>query len=94
MKKSSSSARVNSVKNSLSVPNAFVTKDSAVVLATKEGSFSTFTGVAEAMSEPRTDVRIFSKSKTRPYRRMALALAKGPNALERARAAAKKISVV
>jgi formate-dependent phosphoribosylglycinamide formyltransferase (GAR transformylase) len=58
MKKSSSSARVNSVKNSLSVPNAFVTKDSAVVLATKEGSFPTFTGVAEAMSEPRTDIRI------------------------------------
>ena len=49
---------MNSVKNSLSVPNAFVTKDSAVVLATKEGSFPTFTGVAEAMSEPRTDVRI------------------------------------
>jgi len=40
------------------VPNAFVTKDCAVVLATKEGSFPTFTGVAEAMSEPRTDVRI------------------------------------
>ena len=44
MKKSS--ARVNSVKNSLSVPNAFVTKDGAVVLATKEGAFSTFTGIA------------------------------------------------
>ena len=58
MKKSSSSARVNSVTNSLSVPNAFVTKDSAVVLATKEESFPTFTGVAEAMSEPRTDIRI------------------------------------
>jgi len=76
------------------VPNAFVTKDSAVVLATKEGAFPTFTGVAEAMSEPGTDVRIFGKPTTRPYRRMAEALAKGPNALERARAAAKKISVV
>jgi phosphoribosylglycinamide formyltransferase 2 len=76
------------------VPNAFVTKDSAVVLATKEGAFPTFTGVAEAMSEPGTDVRIFGKTTTRPYRRMAVALAKGPNALERARAAAKKISVV
>ena len=76
------------------MPNDFVTKDSAVVLATKEGAFPTFTGVAEAMSEPATDVRIFGKTTTRPYRRMAVALAKGPNALERARAAAKKISVV
>lgn len=76
------------------MPNDFVTKDSAVVLATKEGAFPTFTGVAEAMSEPGTDVRIFRKKTTRPYRRMALALAIGPNALERARAAAKKISVV
>ena len=67
---------------------------SAVVLATKEGSSPTFTGVAEAIREPGTDVRIFGKPTTRPYRRMAVALAKGPNALERARAAAKKISVV
>jgi phosphoribosylglycinamide formyltransferase 2 len=50
--------------------------------------------VAEAMSEPGTDVRLFGKPTTRPYRRMAVALAKGPNALERARAAAKKIGVV
>jgi hypothetical protein len=49
MKKSSSLVQANSVKNLLSVPSAFVTKDSAVVLATKEGSFPTFTGVAEAM---------------------------------------------
>jgi phosphoribosylglycinamide formyltransferase 2 len=67
---------------------------SAVVLASKEGSSPKFTGVAEAMSEAGTDVRIFGKPTTRPYRRMAVALAKGPNALEKARAAAKKISVV
>jgi len=67
---------------------------SAVVLATKEGSSPIFAGVAEALSEPGTDVRIFGKPTMRPYRRMAVALAKGPNALERARAAAKKISVV
>jgi len=64
------------------------------VLATQEGSSPTFTGVAEAMREPGTDVRIFGKPTTRPYRRMAVALAKGPNALARARAAAKKIGVV
>jgi phosphoribosylglycinamide formyltransferase 2 len=46
------------------------------------------------MSEPATDVRIFGKTTTRPYRRMAVALSKGPNALEIARAGAKKISVV
>ena len=67
---------------------------SAVVLATKEGSSPIFAGVAEALSEPGTDVRIFGKPTMRPYRRMAVALAKGPNALERARAAAKKISIV
>jgi phosphoribosylglycinamide formyltransferase 2 len=50
--------------------------------------------VADAMSEPGTDVRIFGKPTTRPYRRMAVALAKGANALERSRAAAKKINVV
>jgi phosphoribosylglycinamide formyltransferase 2 len=67
---------------------------SAVVLATKEGSSPIFAGVAEALSEAGTDVRIFGKPTMRPYRRMAVALAKGPNALDRARAAAKKISVV
>ena len=67
---------------------------SAVILATKEGSSPIFAGVAEAMREPGTDVRIFGTPTTHPYRRMAVALAKGPNALERARAAAKKISVV
>lgn len=67
---------------------------SAVVLTTKEGISPTFTGVAEAMSEPGTDVRVFGKTTTRPYRRMAVPLARGPNALDRARAAAKKISVI
>jgi phosphoribosylglycinamide formyltransferase 2 len=40
------------------------------------------------------DVRIFGKPTTRPYRRMAVALAKGSNALQRARDAAGKIAVV
>ena len=67
---------------------------SAVVLATQDGSNPTYTGVAEALSEPDVDVRIFGKPTTRPYRRMAVALAKNANALARARAAAAKISVV
>jgi phosphoribosylglycinamide formyltransferase 2 len=67
---------------------------SAVVLATQEGSHPTFTGVEAALSEPGVDVRIFGKPTTRPYRRMAVALAQGPGALQRARDAAGKIKVV
>jgi phosphoribosylglycinamide formyltransferase 2 len=67
---------------------------SAVVLADKEGTHPNFTGVEAALSEPGVDVRLFGKPTTRPYRRMAVALAKGPNALQRAREAASKISVV
>ena len=79
----------------LPIPNIDTVEGaSAVVLATKEGTAPTVTGVADAMREPGTDVRIFGKPTTRPYRRMAVALAKGPNALARARAAAAKITVV
>ena len=67
---------------------------SAVVLADKDGQNPTFTGVEAALSEPGVDVRIFGKPPTRPYRRMAVALAQGPNALQRAREAAAKIKVV
>jgi phosphoribosylglycinamide formyltransferase 2 len=66
---------------------------SAVVLATAEGKNPTYTGVEEALSQPRIDVRIFGKPTTRPYRRMAVALASGENALEHAQAAAAKITV-
>lgn len=66
---------------------------SAVVLAEGAGNKPTFTGVEAALSEPGVDVRIFGKPTTRPYRRMAVALAKGPDALARARAAAAKIKV-
>ena len=66
---------------------------SAVVLATQNGTAPTFTGVAEALSEPGVDVRLFGKPTTRPYRRMAVALAKNSDALARARAAAAKITV-
>ncbi|WP_353239480.1 formate-dependent phosphoribosylglycinamide formyltransferase [Limnohabitans sp.] len=67
---------------------------SAVVLADKEGSQPTFTGVDAALSEPGVDVRIFGKPTTRPYRRMAVALAQGVDALQRARDAAAKIKVL
>ena len=67
---------------------------SAVVLADKDGTNPSFTGVEAALSEPGVDVRIFGKPTTRAYRRMAVALAKGPNALARAREAAGQIKVV
>jgi len=66
---------------------------SAVVLATHDGANPSYSGVEDAMREPGIDVRIFGKPTTRPYRRMAVALAKGNNALARARAAAQKITV-
>jgi phosphoribosylglycinamide formyltransferase 2 len=67
---------------------------SAVVLASRDGVNPQFEGVAEALSVPGVDVRIFGKPSTRPYRRMAVALARGSDALTTARAAAAKIRVV
>ena len=78
----------------LPIPNIEAVEGaSAVVLASESGSAPRYTGVVEALSEPDIDVRIFGKPSTRPYRRMAVALAKGPDALTRARAAAAKIAV-
>lgn len=48
---------------------------SAVVLAGKEGKDPAYTGVEEVLKHANTDVRIFNKPTTRPYRRMAVALA-------------------
>ena len=48
---------------------------SAVVLADKEGVCPTFTGVESAIADTKTDIRIFGKPTTRPYRRMAVTLA-------------------
>ncbi|MGY8815383.1 MAG: formate-dependent phosphoribosylglycinamide formyltransferase [Gammaproteobacteria bacterium] len=67
---------------------------SAVVLATKDSDNPTYSGIEDALSEPGIDVRIFGKPTTRPYRRMAVALAKNQNALDRARKAASKITVL
>ncbi len=51
---------------------------SAVILADTEGSNPTYSGLTEAASVPNTDLRIFGKPSTRPYRRMGVALAYGP----------------
>ncbi|HUM52827.1 MAG TPA: formate-dependent phosphoribosylglycinamide formyltransferase [Chitinophagales bacterium] len=47
---------------------------SAVVLADKEGIHQAYIGLENAMNQPKSDVRIFGKPATRPYRRMAVAL--------------------
>jgi phosphoribosylglycinamide formyltransferase 2 len=69
---------------------------SAVVLASSEG-VPTITGLEEALNEPFVDVKVFGKPVTRPYRRMAVALAWGNNdvkvLVEKAKAVAAKVNV-
>ncbi len=72
---------------------------SAVVLATKEGKNPTYSGIEDALKDKLTDVRVFGKPSTRPYRRMAVALAWDKvssdvhKVKEKAMANAKKITV-
>ena len=47
---------------------------SAVVLATTEGKNPYYKGIEEVLLNEQTDVRIFNKPTTRPYRRMAVVL--------------------
>jgi phosphoribosylglycinamide formyltransferase 2 len=73
---------------------------SAVVLATADGNNPSYTGVADAISQPNTDIRIFGKPTTRPYRRMAVTLAYGDlnadvnDVKQQAINNAKKVSVI
>lgn len=48
---------------------------SAVILAHEEGTNPQYAGLEKAMAYPQSDIRIFGKPVTRPYRRMAVALA-------------------
>ena len=71
---------------------------SAVVLADKENNtFPTFTGLNEAAAFPNTDFKIFGKPTTRPYRRMAVALAHGTEKttelVDKAKQVAEKVKV-
>ncbi|HEX8515281.1 MAG TPA: formate-dependent phosphoribosylglycinamide formyltransferase [Bacteroidia bacterium] len=62
----------------LGLPIAEITLErvgaSAVILADKEGINPVFTGLDKAMNQAQSDIRIFGKPVTRPYRRMAVAL--------------------
>lgn len=70
---------------------------SAVILANDYSDSIFFEGVADALSEPDVDVRLFGKPDSRPFRRMGVALAKGKDtqeAREKANRAANKIKIV
>ena len=60
----------------LPIPNIELIKTgaSAVVLASKEGGRPVFSGLEEVLKNNNTDIRIFNKPSTRPYRRMAVVL--------------------
>lgn len=47
---------------------------SAVILATKNSSNPTFSGIEKIAALPKTDFRIFGKPTSRPYRRMGVVL--------------------
>ncbi|OKH20004.1 formate-dependent phosphoribosylglycinamide formyltransferase [[Limnothrix rosea] IAM M-220] len=69
---------------------------SAVILADQNSETISFAGVAEALAEPQTDLRLFGKPDSRPYRRMGVALAKGKDtdeARKKAFNAAQKVKI-
>jgi phosphoribosylglycinamide formyltransferase 2 len=70
---------------------------SAVILADRESESFAFAGLADALALGDTDVRIFGKPVTRPYRRMGVALARAadaPAAVKLAKAAAGAVRIV
>ena len=60
----------------LPIPEIELTKcgASAVVLAAKEGGRPEFKGVEAVLKNSHTDIKLFNKPTTRPYRRMAVVL--------------------
>ncbi|MEL6927141.1 MAG: formate-dependent phosphoribosylglycinamide formyltransferase [Cyanobacteria bacterium J06600_6] len=74
----------------------FAPSASAVILADQQANQISFNHVAEALTEVDTDLRLFGKPDSRPYRRMGVALAKAENtklAREKAAKVAGKISL-
>ena len=60
----------------LPIPNITLERvgASAVVLAQSEGVKPSYTGIEKVLAQPKTDIRIFGKPTTRPYRRMGVVL--------------------
>lgn len=70
---------------------------SAVILADRDASCVSYTGLEKALAEPNTDIKLFGKPTTRPFRRMGVALAKGDStneAREKAFKAANQVQIV
>ncbi len=83
----------------LPIPNIiqYAPAASAVILASETSDSIYFTGVAEALSQPDLDIRLFGKPDSRPYRRMGVALAKAETtdlARVKALAAASQVKIV
>ena len=83
----------------LPIPNIiqYAPAASAVILASDTSDSIYFTGVAEALSQPDVDLRLFGKPDSRPYRRMGVALAKAETtdlARSKAVAAASQVRIV
>lgn len=70
---------------------------SAVILADRDCETFAFDGLADALALGDTDVRIFGKPVTRPYRRMGVALARATDtsaAVDLAKQAADAVRIV
>ena len=69
---------------------------SAVILAEQDSDDLSYDGLADALAESGTDLRIFTKPTSRPYRRMGVALATAGDtdeARRKARDAAAKVRI-
>jgi phosphoribosylglycinamide formyltransferase 2 len=83
----------------LPVPDSMAARPtaSAVILADRDSDAFAFEGQADAMASGDTDVRIFGKPVTRPYRRMGVALARAGDvsaAVDLAKQAAASVRIV
>jgi phosphoribosylglycinamide formyltransferase 2 len=75
----------------------FAPSASAVILAQSHSDSISFNGVAEALAVEDTDIKLFGKPDSRPYRRMGVALAKANSieeAREKAKIAASKVNII
>jgi phosphoribosylglycinamide formyltransferase 2 len=64
---------------------------SAAILADGEGRAPSYHGLAQALAQPGTELRIFGKPEVRGRRRLAVALARG-DTVEAARASARAVA--
>jgi phosphoribosylglycinamide formyltransferase 2 len=67
---------------------------SAVILAQKHSEQISFTQLAEALQIPDTEIRLFGKPDSRPYRRLGVALAKGTTTQEARNKALKAANTI